>query len=116
MKKKIAIGLVLAMLASLAVVGVAGAWGPYQGGYNGGYYGGCGCYQPSYQSCCQPCYQTYCCVQTCYTCYTQQTYYFGPAYNGCGGYGCYGGQQYQHTFYGGNNFYYGYNAGYQHPW
>jgi hypothetical protein len=48
MKKRIGIGLSLAVLASLAVVGVAGAWGPYPyGGYNPGNYAYY--YPPAYQ-------------------------------------------------------------------
>ena len=44
MKKSIGVGLILAVAASVAVVGVAGAWGPAP--YGGGYYQG---YQQGYQ-------------------------------------------------------------------
>ena len=140
MKKRIGIGIVVAMLASLAVVGVAGAWGPSYGdndccygGYQQQYQQPC-CQQQYYQPCCQqqyyqPCcqqqyYQPCCqqqyyqpCYQKTYCCYSTQTYYWGPSYNdGCGYGGCYGGQKYDHMQYGGNNYYYGYNAGYQKPW
>jgi hypothetical protein len=112
-KKRIGIGLVLALLASLAVVGVAGAWGPspYCNGYcSGGYY---------YQSYYQGCYQPSCCGPTYYggpMTYGGPGYFPGPAYDPGPGYNpgpmVYGGVPCAQTYYGGGNYYY---AG-MRPW
>ena len=71
MKKKIGIGVILAMLASLALASVAGAWGPYP--YYGGYY------YPGYQ---QGYYQPYGYGQAYYGGY-YGNYNCGNGYN-CG--------------------------------
>jgi hypothetical protein len=84
MKKRIAVGVVLALLGSLAVAGIAGAQGPYNwnGGCGGGY---CQGYQLGYGT-------GY--GQGYFPGFNQPYYAVPNCYGGCGNYGNYGNYGY----------------------